>query len=334
MRLLRVLVGVIAILVALPLLLGGVALWAAMRHRAPDGSFRAHVADVRTDGYAVVVPDVDALLRREAPFARGGETTLRVTARTATGPAFVGLAPRAAVGRYLSGVAHADVTEVRLARGGLPVSVSQVPGTQPPAGPPAEQPFWVSASASGNLAWSPSAVRGQPLALVVMGANAEPALQVTATASVTPSWLDPTAWGLLVLGTVAFLLGMVLLFWPRRQREVVYVVEPSQVPEVAARLGLSTEPLAHAIGTEPDPFDLLQPIAEPPPEPTPEPAPEPTPEPEPEPAAGPVIEQPAWLVEQNTVTAPAVSPPPAPITPSFVWPPIPPAPDRTTEPVP
>ncbi len=260
MRVLRVLVGVIAILVALPLLLGGVALWAAMQHRAPDGSFRAPLAALRTDGYAVVVPDVDALLRREAPFTRGGQTTLRVTARTATGPAFLGLAPRAAVDRYLAGVAHANLTEVRLARGGLPVSLTQVPGTQPPAGPPAEQPFWVSASASGNLAWSPSAVRGQPLALVVMGANADPSLQVTATASVSPGWLDPTAWGLLVLGTVAFLLGMVLLFWPRRQREVVYVVEPSQVPEVADRLGLSTEPLAHAIGTEPDPFDLLQPV--------------------------------------------------------------------------
>ena len=40
-RVLRVLVGVIAILIALPLLLGGVVLWAAMQHRADDGSFTA-----------------------------------------------------------------------------------------------------------------------------------------------------------------------------------------------------------------------------------------------------------------------------------------------------
>jgi hypothetical protein len=50
-----------------------------------------------------------------------------------------------------------------------------------------------------------------------------------------PRWLDPTTYGLLILGTVGFLVGMVLLFWPRRQREIVYVVEPSQVPEIAAR---------------------------------------------------------------------------------------------------
>jgi len=87
MRVLRVLLGVVAILVALPLLLGGVVLWAAMQHRADDGSFTAPLAPVHAAGYAVVVPDVDALLRREAPFVRGGQTTLRFTARAGGGPA-------------------------------------------------------------------------------------------------------------------------------------------------------------------------------------------------------------------------------------------------------
>src|SRR5207248_1611020 len=54
MRVLRVLLGVVAILVALPLLLGGVTLWAAMQHRADDGSFTAPLAPIHTGGYAVV----------------------------------------------------------------------------------------------------------------------------------------------------------------------------------------------------------------------------------------------------------------------------------------
>src|SRR5436309_8894174 len=95
---------------------------------------------------------------------------------------------------------------------------------------------------------------------------------VRASAAMLPRWLDPTTYGLLILGTVAFLIGMVLLFWPRRHREIVYVVEPSQVPEIAARLGISTEPLAAALlGGTPD---------------------EPLPEPEPAPG----VEPPAWLV--------------------------------------
>ena len=359
MRVLRVLLGVVAILVALPLLLGGVTLWAAMQHRADDGSFTAPLAPIHTGGYAVVVPDVDALLRQEAPFVRGGETTLRFTARTTSGPAFIGLAPRAAVAHYLAGVGSAEVTRVRLARGGLPVTLTAQPGGAPPS-PPIDQTFWTVSSSSGTLFWSPSSVRGERLALVVMAPDARPTGDVSASAAMMPRWLDPTAWGLLILGTVAFLIGMVLLFWPRRQREIVYVVEPSQVPEIAARLGISTEPLAAALGGEPPGLDLF---GEPAPAVS---APDPasarssasTPSssgglaptrPDPPAAAGPLagawpVEPPAWLVEPDRVAIPApfwAGPTPVPavpvapvqagtyrsqsapptITPSFVWPP-------------
>src|SRR5256714_12119597 len=96
MRVLRVLLGVVAILVALPLLLGGVTLWAAMQHRADDGSFTAPLAPIHTGGDAVVVPDVDAPLPQEAPLVRGGGTALRLTPRATPGPALLGPPPRAA----------------------------------------------------------------------------------------------------------------------------------------------------------------------------------------------------------------------------------------------
>jgi len=292
-RVVRVLVGVVAILFALPLLLGGVVLWAAMQHRADDGSFTAPLAPMHTTGYAVVVPDVDALLREEAPFVRGGRTTLRFTAGTSAGPAFIGLAPRAAVERYLAGVPHAAVSQVRLARGGLPVTLSPVAGAARPAAAPVDQSFWLVSSASGTLFWSPSGLRGEQLSLVVMTPSGVAPGEVRASAAMLPRWLDPTTYGLLILGTVAFLIGMVLLFWPRRHREIVYVVEPSQVPEIAARLGISTEPLAAA----------LEGTAEEPPEP------------------GPVVEPPAWLVEPDRVGAPPA------------WPPAPPAPPAQAAPV-
>jgi hypothetical protein len=320
MRVLRVLLGVVAILVALPLLLGGATLWAAMQHRAADGSFTAPLAPMQTNGYAVVVPDVDGLLRHEAPFVRGGDTTLRFTAGTSTGPAFIGLAPRSAVEKYLARVPYAEVTGVRLARGGLPVSLVERDGSVAPPSPPVDQTFWTASSSSGTLYWSPSSVRGEQLALVVMAPDGNPPGDVSATAAMMPRWLDPTAWGLLILGTVAFLIGMVLLFWPRRHREIVYVVEPSQVPAIAARLGISTEPLTAALGGEPPSLSIME-------------------EPEPEPP----FEAPAWLINQDGVQVPvqqgpnwtgptpiptgtagtyrSISAPPA-ITPSFVWPPV------------
>jgi hypothetical protein len=122
---------------------------------------------MHTQGYAVVVPDVDALLRREAPFVRGGQTTLRFTARTPAGPALLGLAPEPAVDGYLTGGTRAEVTQVRPARGRLPVALAPVSGTATPAAP-VDESFWLVSSSSGTLFWSPSDLRGDHLALVVM----------------------------------------------------------------------------------------------------------------------------------------------------------------------
>src|SRR5204863_5527289 len=92
--------------------------------------------------------------------------------------------------------------------------------------PPLTQSFWVVSSGSGTLFWSPSDLRGEQLSLVVMSPTADRADQVLATAAMLPRWLDPTTYGLLILGTVAFLIGMVLLFLPRRHREIVYAGQP------------------------------------------------------------------------------------------------------------
>src|SRR5207248_8752575 len=225
---------------------------------------------------------------------------------------------------------------------------------------PADQSFWLVSSGSGTLFWSPSGLRGEQLSLVVMTPTGVAPGEARASAAMLPRWLDPTTYGLLILGTVAFLIGMVLLFWPRRQREIVYVVEPSQVPEIAARLGISPEPLGAALGGEPPGLDLF---GEPAPAVS---APDPasprssasTPSssgglaptrPDPPAAAGPLagawpVEPPAWLVEPDRVAIPApfwAGPTPVPavpvapvqagtyrsqsapptITPSFVWPP-------------
>src|SRR2546430_3207017 len=99
MRLVRLVLGTLLVLVALPMVLAGTALWVAMQHRDADGRFSAGLDRVRTDGYAVVVPDVDALLRRGAPFGRRGPTTPRASGGR---PPFLRLAPSAGRGRHLA----------------------------------------------------------------------------------------------------------------------------------------------------------------------------------------------------------------------------------------
>ncbi|MBM0278321.1 hypothetical protein JM949_24745, partial [Micromonospora sp. STR1s_6] len=121
MRFARVIAGVLLLVVGIPALFAGGALWLVTRHADPGGAFAGRFETVRTPGHAVVVGDLDRLLRQEAPFARTGQTRLRLDARTTDGPAFVGLAPAVEVRRWLEPVPHAAVRRVALARGPLPV---------------------------------------------------------------------------------------------------------------------------------------------------------------------------------------------------------------------
>src|SRR4051794_3120353 len=97
MRLVRVVLAVLAALVAGPALAAGTVLLAAHGQLAADGTLAAWTVPVHTSGYAVVVPDLDALLRHDLPFARAGRTSVRVSVAQGGAPVFIGLAPRAAV---------------------------------------------------------------------------------------------------------------------------------------------------------------------------------------------------------------------------------------------
>ena len=91
MRVVRTILGILLLTIGLPLLLAGGGLWTAMQHRDAGGAFSGALEKMTNTGYAVVVPDVDGLLRREAPFTRSDNTRLRITAQTTTGPAFIGM---------------------------------------------------------------------------------------------------------------------------------------------------------------------------------------------------------------------------------------------------
>jgi hypothetical protein len=261
MRFVRATAGILLLTIGLPALLVGGALWALMHQRNASGGFAVALERVDTPGHAVVVPDLDALLSRDAPFTRTSPTRLQITAHTSDGPAFVGLAPAADVARYLASAPYATVDRVAVSTGPLPVRVTsvqppEVPGPRTDALPgpttphviaaPGERSFWVKRGL-GALEWAVDDLRGKKLSLVIMHPEAGARVAVNLRAEVHPGWLDPTAWGLLAGGGVLVVLAVALLAWPVRPREVVIVAEPDQVP-------LPTPPIA-----ESSPNDLGQP---------------------------------------------------------------------------
>jgi hypothetical protein len=236
MRVLRTILGMLLLCAGLPALLAGAGLWAAMQHRDAGGAYRAQLQPMATPGYAYVVEDVDDLLRSDAPFARLGSSRLGLAAGTPEGPAFLGLGPADQVSRYLAGVPHSTIRTIDIGTGALPVGTTPVPGVRAPITVPGAASFWTRTGV-GQLSWTPGKMSGGPYSLVIMSPGAKPGLQVAAVAELRPSWLNSSAWGLLTLGTLLVLIGLVALAWPVAQREVVYIVEPSQVPALMKAIG-------------------------------------------------------------------------------------------------
>ncbi|GIJ80093.1 hypothetical protein SAMN05443287_110191 [Micromonospora phaseoli] len=243
MRFVWALAGMLLLTMGTAALLGAAALGLLTGHADPGGAFTARMETVQTPGHAVVVTDLDTLMRREAPFARAGQARLRLDARTPEGPAFVGLAPAGEVQRWLTGAPHAVVERIALARGPLPVRLDQVTpaaGVPPtvPAGP-AAQTFWVRAG-TGVLEWSPADLAGQRLSLVLMRPDGGPEVTLDLRAELRAGWIAPATWGSLAGGMLLVILAALLLLRPLRPREVIFVVEPDQVPVLAGRLGLTS----------------------------------------------------------------------------------------------
>jgi hypothetical protein len=247
MRVARAIVGTVLVLTALPLLVAGGGLALISAHRGSGGAFGAALQEVSSDGYALVAPDVDRLLRRDVPFARAARTRLRLTFG---GTGFVGLAPSGAVDRYLGGVPVRRLDRVRLARGPLPVDGHVLDGSARVSGPPADQPFWLARSrpvgGTQVLEWSPSTYRGRSISLVVMNADASAGVDVRMRASLVPKWLGPAAVGLLILGVMLPLLGLAAIRWSWT-RSVLSSLRSPRAPELPAR-----PPVALAWPPQPD----------------------------------------------------------------------------------
>lgn len=194
--------GVVLLLVGIALAAAGGVTAAVM---GSDGSISTSPARVSGDGVALVVDEitVDA---GSIPVPEGLGTLTLVVSSPAGTPMFAGSATTADVDTYLTAAPY-DVV-VTLVPGGEG-ETRAVPGTQQPP-PPAAQPFWVR-QASGSQARL-SATRDPGTTLVVMNADASPAVtaDVIVTLTVARAWT--ASWIAVGIGVVLMVLAGVS-FW-------------------------------------------------------------------------------------------------------------------------
>jgi len=226
-----IVLGVIGILAGLGLLIGGIALAALF---GADGTYNSSRERIDTATHAIVSEPVE--LDDEAPFrSEFGDVSVRLAARSNEGDeVFLGIGPARAVDTYLQDVAI-DVVEDWEYNFGDDDTIQKrrIDGDAEPD-PPGEQNFWTAQAAGAGeqrIEWE---LTGGTYRLVVMRADAERPVDVTARWGLEIPWIFPLGIGLLVAGVVALLVGILLLVLGIRVRTTPPPVAPQQAGEWTA----------------------------------------------------------------------------------------------------
>jgi hypothetical protein len=176
-------------------LAGGLMLWANHHYKDADGYFTTSSERFSSSGYAITADD----LHIHGGLLRGGHYgTIRIDAN-GDKPVFIGVAPTAAVNRYLSGVASSQVGDLEVAP--FSARYTQHPGSRAP-GAPAAQKIW-STQASGDgrqtLTWN---VADGDWSVVVMNADGSPAVRAALSAGAKVPYIAEVGFGALGLGVL------------------------------------------------------------------------------------------------------------------------------------
>jgi hypothetical protein len=217
-RILALVLGALLTLTGVGSLLGaGVLGWANTTQRDSQGYFSTSTQRFSTSSYAITSDHLD-LNSGAAPsdwFAKNDNVAnVRIRAKTAS-TVFIGIGPQTEVDRFLSGVAHDEVTKVDY----RPFSVNyrRSTGTLQPK-TPASEPFWVAkATGAGTqtLTWSP---KQGAWAVVVMNPAATSGVDADIAMGIRVSFLTQIIGGLTIGGIVALLAAGVLIVLGSRRR--------------------------------------------------------------------------------------------------------------------
>jgi hypothetical protein len=221
-RVVALVFGIVLLLPALALVLGGGVLLAVDLGERTDGYVFSEADDFSTDGFALTSERIDLSTGADwVPLSAALGTARAEVISTAGSEVFVGIAPVDEGAAYLDGVARSVIDDL-----GTTANDEQFVDGGPPAGAPGDQDFW-AAQASGpgtqRLDWEPA--EGDWL-FVVMNADGSAGIAVDARVGATVPALDGLAWGMLAVGVVLLVVSVLLLVLSIRDRSAVYAGPP------------------------------------------------------------------------------------------------------------
>jgi hypothetical protein len=225
-RIIALVFGVVLLLPALGLLLGGGVLLALDLGERTDGHVFSETDDFSTAGFALTSENIALSTGADwVPLSAALGTARAEVTSTAGSDVFVGIAPVDEGAAYLDGVARSVIDDL-----GTTADDERFVDGGPPAGTPGEQDFWV-AQASGpgtqQLDWEPA--EGDWL-FVVMNADASAGVAIDARVGATFPALTGLAWGLLGVGVLLLVISVLLLVLSLRDRPARYAGPPAGPP--------------------------------------------------------------------------------------------------------
>jgi len=210
-RILLVVFGSLATLLAIVLLgAGGTLLWANSQKDA-DGYFTTAQHRFASHSYAIVSDDLD--LGQDGPdwiFEQGRLGTIRIAGAGTQGPLFVGIASKADAEAYLEGVPHAVVTHVSVDP--FRVDYRPVPGGERQPKDPGSQQIWAAFSTGPTVTMKWDVDSGNWVA-VLMNADASRGIAADLSFGARVGWLVWLIVGLLIAGLLVLTAGATMLFF-------------------------------------------------------------------------------------------------------------------------
>lgn len=248
-RVLLLVFGTVAVLLALAALAGGAFLLFIHETRRDADGFYSTRMELASTEYAVASEDLRIASVDEIPFEDGAFAELRVRGATTDpdGEIFIGIGPEELVSAYLDGVGHDQVIDLDFQDVGLDEAVPEL--RQSPGGPPAQPPgdagLWV-ASASGpgtqTLDW---AVADGTWSIVVMNADGSRGVDAGMTVGARVPFVLGLSIGMLVGGFLLLLAGAAMLYYGARTRPAAAgALAPTAEATPVAVLGGQSYPVA------------------------------------------------------------------------------------------